>query len=81
MYYLDIVKKQDFVKKVLLCILLVLGSKITADLVKKLDLVNILLPPRNFTTSGLYCAMLIHYSRQMKEFASNNRFSPNFKDL
>ena len=45
MYYLDIVKKQDFVEKVLLCILLVLGSKITADLVKKLDLVNILLPP------------------------------------
>ena len=46
MYYLDIVKKQDFVKKVLLCILLVLGSKITADLVKKLDLVNILFLPK-----------------------------------
>ena len=37
-------------------ILLLLWSKITVDLVKKLDLVKILVPPKNFTKSGLYCS-------------------------
>ena len=36
-------------------ILLLLWSKITVDLVKKLGLVKILAPPKNFTKSGLHC--------------------------
>ena len=39
-------------------ILLLLWSKITVDLVKKLDLVKVLVPPKNFTKSGLYCISL-----------------------
>ena len=39
-------------------ILLLLWSKITVDLVKKLDLVKVLVPPKNFTKSGLYCIYL-----------------------
>ena len=52
-------------------ILLLLWSKITVDLVKKLDLVKILAPPKNFTKSGLHCNFLIFLKRMFLLFLTS----------